>query len=138
VFVSKTLFCNHLNIVLASDAARREIASATGDRADATMVRLAADVAAEPDRWPVLGFFGDASLFDTALDRDVTGDAASAIGAAAAYRRLFLAACATGRWPTWASSSVRWPMEPRSPGRPTDSTQPYHDLGREHRRLPHR
>src|SRR6201988_2617635 len=62
VFVPKTLFCNHLNIVLASDAARREIVSAAGDRADATMVRLAADVAAEPGRWPVLGFFGDACL----------------------------------------------------------------------------
>src|SRR5436309_3996585 len=60
--------CNHLNIVLASDAARREIVSAAGDRADATMARLAADFAAEPGRWPVLGFFGDACLFDTALE----------------------------------------------------------------------
>jgi hypothetical protein len=54
VFVPKTLFCNHLNIVLASDAARHEIVSAAGDRADATMARLAADFAAEPGRWPVL------------------------------------------------------------------------------------
>jgi hypothetical protein len=92
VFVPKTLFCNHLNIVLASDAARHEIVSAAGDRADATMARLAADFAAEPGRWPVLGFFGDACLFDTALDRDVAGDTGNAIGAAAAYRRIFLAA----------------------------------------------
>jgi hypothetical protein len=92
VFVPKTLFCNHLNLVLASDAARREIASAAGDRADATMARLAADFAAEPDRWPVLGFFGDACLFDTALDRDVADDTGNAVGAAAAYRRIFLAA----------------------------------------------
>jgi hypothetical protein len=92
VFVSKTLFCNHLNIVLASDAARREIVSAAGDRAEATMARLAADIAAEPGRWPVLGFFGDACLFDTALDRDVTGGTENAAGAAAAYRRIFLAA----------------------------------------------
>ncbi len=92
VFVSKTLFCNHLNIVLASDAARREIVSAAGDRADATMARLAADFAAEPARWPVLGFFGDACLFDTALDRDFAGDTENAVGAAAAYRRIFLAA----------------------------------------------
>jgi hypothetical protein len=92
VFVPKTLFCNHLNIVLASDAARREIASAAGDRADAAMTRLAADFAAEPDRWPVLGFFGDACLFDTALDQDVAGDNGKAAGAAAAYRRIFLAA----------------------------------------------
>ena len=56
------------------------------------MARLAADFAAEPGRWPVLGFFGDACLFDTALDRDVGGDAVNAVGAAAAYRRIFLAA----------------------------------------------
>jgi hypothetical protein len=92
VFVPKTLFCNHLNIVLASDAARHEIVSAAGDSADATMARLAADFAAEPGRWPVLGFFGDACLFDTALDRDVGGGAGNAVGAAAAYRRIFLAA----------------------------------------------
>ena len=92
VFVPKTLFCNHLNIVLASDAARREIVSAAGDRADAAMTRLAADFAAEPGRWPVLGFFGDACLFDTALDRDVAGDNGNVVGAAAAYRRIFLAA----------------------------------------------
>ena len=92
VFVPKTLFCNHLNIVLASDAARREIVSAAGDRADATMARLAADFAAEPGRWPVLGFFGDACLFDTALDRDLGDGTGNADGAAAAYRRIFLAA----------------------------------------------
>src|SRR5882672_27712 len=91
VFVPKTLFCNHLNIVLASDAARREVVSAAGDRADATMARLAKDFAAEPGRWPVLGFFGVACLFDTALDRDVADDG-NAVGAAAAYRRIFLAA----------------------------------------------
>ena len=92
VFVPKTLFCNHLNIVLASDAARREIVSAAGDRADATMARLAADFAAEPGRWPVLGFFGDACLYDTTLDRDVAEGAGNAAAAAAAYRRIFLAA----------------------------------------------
>jgi hypothetical protein len=92
VFVPKTLFCNHLNIVLASDAARREIVSATGDRTEATMARLATDLASEPGRWPVLGFFGDACLFDTALDRDFAGDIGNAVAAAAAYRRIFLAA----------------------------------------------
>ena len=92
VFLPKTLFCNHLNIVLASDAARREIVSAAGDYADATMARLAADFAAEPGRWPVLGFFGDACLFDAALDRDVADGTGNAVGAAAAYRRIFLAA----------------------------------------------
>jgi hypothetical protein len=86
------LFCNHLNIVLASDAARREIASAAGAHAEVTMARLAADFAAEPGRWRVLGFFGDACLFDTVLDRDVAGDAGNAVGAARAYRRIFLAA----------------------------------------------
>ncbi|WP_454624625.1 hypothetical protein [Bradyrhizobium cenepequi] len=92
VFVPKTLFCNHLNIVLASDAAQREIISAAGDRADATMARLAADFAAEPGRWPVLGFFGDACLFDTELDRDLADNTGNALSAAAAYWRIFLAA----------------------------------------------
>jgi hypothetical protein len=92
VFVPKTLFCNHLNIVLASDAARREIVSAAGDHADATMARLAADFAAEPGRWPLLGFFGDACLFDTALDRDVADDNGNGGGAASVYWRIFLAA----------------------------------------------
>jgi hypothetical protein len=92
VFVPKTLFCNHLNIVLASDAARREIASAAGDRADAMMARLAVDFAADPGHWRVLGFFGDACLFDTALDRDVAGGIGNADAAAAAYQRIFLAA----------------------------------------------
>jgi hypothetical protein len=40
----------------------------------------------------VLGFFGDACLFDTALDRDVADGSENAVGAAAAYRRIFLAA----------------------------------------------
>lgn len=92
VFVPKTLFCNHLNIVLASDAARREIVSVAGDRADATMARLAADFAAQPGRWPVLGFFGDTCLFDTALDRDISGGSENAADAAKTYRRIFLAA----------------------------------------------
>jgi hypothetical protein len=92
VFVPKTLFCNHLNIVLASDAARRDIVSAAGDHADATMSRLAIDFAADPGRWPVLGFFGDACLFDTALDRDLTDTNGNAGGAATAYWRIFLAA----------------------------------------------
>jgi hypothetical protein len=92
VFVPKTLFCNHLNIELASDAARRELASAAGDRADATIARLATDFAAEPGYWRVLGFFGDACLFDTALDRDLGGGSGNAASAAAAYRRIFLAA----------------------------------------------
>jgi hypothetical protein len=56
------------------------------------MARLAADFAAEPGRWPVLGFFGDACLFDAALDRDVADDTGNAVSAAAAYRRIFLAA----------------------------------------------
>ncbi|MCP3470227.1 hypothetical protein NLM33_07800 [Bradyrhizobium sp. CCGUVB1N3] len=106
VFVSKTLFCNHLNIVLGSDSARREIVSAAGVRVEAAMARLAADFAAEPGRWPVLGFFGDACLFDTALDRDVAGDAGNAVRAAAAYRRIFLTAV-RDRPLAWAGKFVR-------------------------------
>jgi len=92
VFVPKTLFCNHLNIVLASDAARGEIASLAGDRTEATMARLAADFAVEPARWPVLGLFGDACLFDTQLDRDLGGDTGNTVRAAAAYRHIFFTA----------------------------------------------
>ena len=40
----------------------------------------------------MLGFFGDACLHDTALDRDVTGHTGDAVDAARAYRRIFLAA----------------------------------------------
>jgi hypothetical protein len=56
------------------------------------MARLAADFAAEPASWPVLGFFGDACLFDTALDRDLGDGTGNGDGAAAAYQRIFLAA----------------------------------------------
>jgi hypothetical protein len=60
-----------------------------GDRRDAKMARLEADFAAEPDRWPALGFFGDACLVDTALDRDLA-HSGNVAAAAAAYRRIFL------------------------------------------------
>src|ERR1700731_3246604 len=53
---------------------------------------LSAALARGRGRWPVVGFFGDACLFDTALDRDVADDSGNAVGAAAAYRRIFLAA----------------------------------------------
>lgn len=92
VFVPKTFFCNHLNIVLTSNAARGEIASMAGSHADATMARLAADFAAQPGRWPVLGFFGDACLYDTELDRDIAGAGGNAKAAASAYWRIFRAA----------------------------------------------
>jgi hypothetical protein len=144
VFVPKTLFCNHLNIVLASDAARREIVLAAGDRADATMARLAADFAAEPGRWPVLGFFGDACLFDTALDRDVADDAGNAVGAAAAYRRIFLAAV-RDRPLAYAGKFVRqivygalvaWPPYGLHPAIPvsTDDVQHVSDIMTRHSR----
>src|SRR5262249_50084384 len=117
VFVPKTLFCNHLNVVLASDAARREIASVAGDRAEATMARLAGAFRAGPGRWPVLGFFGDTCLFDNALDQDVAGDTGSAAGAAAAYRNIFLTAVRdrplayTGKFVRQMAygASVAWP-----------------------------
>lgn len=89
VFVSKTLVCNHLNLVLGSDAARREIAASAGANADDVMARLQTDLATDPMRWPVLGLFGDACLYDTALDREIASDDA---GAAAAWRRIVRAA----------------------------------------------
>jgi hypothetical protein len=144
VFVPKTLFCNHLNIVLASDAARHEIVSAAGDRAEATMARLAADFAAEPGRWPVLGFFGDACLFDTALDRDLAGDTGNAVGAAAAYRRIFLAAMRdrplayAGKFVRQMAygASVAWPPYGLDPAIPvsTDDVPHVSDIMTRHRR----
>jgi hypothetical protein len=97
VFVAKTLFCNHLDIVLASDAARREIAAQAGPRAGRVLSRLAVDFATEPGYWPVLGFFGDACLFDAMLDEDIApgaafGDTLAAKRAASTYRRTFVAA----------------------------------------------
>ena len=147
VFVPKTLFCNHLNIELASDAARREIASAAGDRADATMARLAADFATEQDRWPVLGFFGDACLFDTALDRDLADDTGNAVGAAAAYQHIFLTAV-RDRPLAYASkfvrqmafgASVAWPPYGLEPAIPvsTDDVPLVSDIMRRHGRAAH-
>jgi hypothetical protein len=144
VFAPKTLFCNHLNIVLASHAARREIVSAAGDRADATMARLAADFTVEPGRWPVLGFFGDACLFDTTLDRDVADGTGNAVGAAAAYRRIFLAAV-RDRPLTYAGkvvrqmaygASVAWPPYGLDPAIPvsTDDVQHVSDIMTRHGR----
>ena len=144
VFVPKTLFCNHLNIELASDAARREIVSAAGDRADATMARLAADFAAEPGRWPVLGFFGDACLFDTALDRDLGDGTGNVVGAAAAYRRIFLAAV-RDRPLAYAAkfvrqmaygASVAWPLYGLDPAIPvsTDDVPHVSDIMARHGR----
>jgi hypothetical protein len=146
VFVPKTLFCNHLNIVLASDAARREIVSAAGNRTDATMARLAADFAAEPGRWPVLGFFGDACLFDTALDEDVADGTGNAVGAAVAYRRIFLAAV-RDRPLVYAAkfvrqmaygASVAWPPYGLDPAIPvsTDDVPHVSDVMTRHGRAP--
>jgi hypothetical protein len=92
-FVPRTLFCNHLNIVLASEAAKREIATAMGDSADAMVARLAADLVSKPQTWRTLGLHGDECLYDSILDRYLTdNDVSSANQAAAFYRRIFLAA----------------------------------------------
>jgi hypothetical protein len=93
VFVDKTLFCNHLNIVLASEKARREIATAAGDRGDAMLAPLAEDFDSKRDRWPVLGFYGDECFFDAALDQYLTKNETNSFNeVGAAYRRIFLEA----------------------------------------------
>jgi hypothetical protein len=93
LFAEKTLFCNHINIVLASEAARREIARATGDRADAMLARMAADFDSKRQTWPTLGFYGDECLFDTVLDQYLTkNDKSPPNEVAASYRRIFLVA----------------------------------------------
>jgi hypothetical protein len=97
VFVAKTLFCNHLNIVLASQAARHELAAAAGERTSELLARLSTDFASKRDRWPTLQFFGDECLYDTGLDQYFTAagtDPSSAPpqAVAAIYWRIFLAA----------------------------------------------
>jgi len=72
VFGAKTLFCNHINIVLASEAARHEIAIAAGDSADAMFARLIANRDSKRQTWPTLGFYGDECLVDTILDQYLT------------------------------------------------------------------
>jgi hypothetical protein len=97
VFVAKTFFCNHLNIVLASEAARREMTAVAGDRAEGFIARLATDFASKRNSWPTLGFFGDECFYDTSLDQYLTkirtnpSDSQSQ-EIAASYWRIFLAA----------------------------------------------
>jgi hypothetical protein len=97
VFVAKTFFCNHLNIVFASQAARREIAAVAGGDADEFTARLAADFASKRNSWPMLGFFGDECFFDAGLDQYLTKTRenptdARPHGIAASYWRIFLTA----------------------------------------------
>jgi hypothetical protein len=92
----------------------------------------------------VLGFFGDACLFDTALDRDIAGDTGSAIGAAAAYRRHFLAAVRDrplaylGKFVRQMAygASVAWPPYGLDPAIPvsTDDVPHVSDIMARHRR----
>lgn len=92
-FADKTLFCNHLNIVLASEPARREIETATGDQGGAMLARLALDLESKPQTWPTLGLYGDQCLFDQVLDQYFTeNDVSSAGQIAASYRRIFVVA----------------------------------------------
>jgi hypothetical protein len=96
LFGAKTLFCMHANIVLASEAARGEIATLTGERADAMLSHLATDLNWRREGWPTLptlGFFGDYCLFDPILDQYLAkNDTSPAAEIAAAYQRLFLVA----------------------------------------------
>jgi hypothetical protein len=93
LFVEKTLFCNHTNIILASEAARREIAVAAGTRTDAMLARLTADFASTRQTWPTLGFYGDECVFDHALDQYLArNDKSGPNETAARYRRIFIVA----------------------------------------------
>ena len=125
VFVPKTLFCNHLNIELASDAARREIVSAAGDRADATMAQLAADFAADP----VTGPCSASSAMRACSTPHWIEISPAVAGTRPPWPRPIGASswppCVTGRWPMLPSSPVRWPMGPRRHGRSTAWTLRY-------------
>ena len=97
VFVAKTFFCNHLNIVFASEAARREIAAVAGSDADEFTTRLATDFASKRGSWPMLGFFGDECFYDAGLDQYLTKTRENPsdprpYDIAASYWRIFLAA----------------------------------------------
>ena len=93
VFGRKILFCNQLNIVLASKAARREIAVLAGDHADAMISRLTADLNSTRQIWPTLGFYGDECMFDPVLDQYLMRDNTSPpYEIAGAYQRIFLVA----------------------------------------------
>jgi hypothetical protein len=97
VFVAKTFFCNHLNIVFASEAARREMAAVAGGNADEFTARLATDFASKRNSWPTLGFFGDECFYDAGLDQYLTKtrenpSALQPQDIAASYWRIFLAA----------------------------------------------
>jgi len=88
----KVLFCNHLNIVLASEAARREIAVLAGDHADAMVSRLATDLHSG-QVWPVLGFNSDECSLDPILDQYLMRDDTSPpYEISASYQRIFLVA----------------------------------------------
>jgi hypothetical protein len=92
VFGPKTLFCNHLNIVLASEAARREIATAAGNSAEDMLARLAVDLGSKRQNWPTLGFYGGECQFDTDLDKYLMNNGTTPNEVADSYRRIFLTA----------------------------------------------
>jgi hypothetical protein len=90
LFVPKTLVCNHADIVLASDTAKRDLAGAAGDRSQAVLEQLAADLRQSPGTWPILGFFGDRCLYDADLDRQLMAGGMTAVQLADLYWRIFL------------------------------------------------
>jgi hypothetical protein len=85
----------------------------------------------------VLGFFGDACLFDTALDRDVADDNGTTGGAASAYRRIFLAAVRdrplayAGKFVRQMAygASVAWPPYGLDPAIPVSTDDVLHVSG---------
>jgi len=92
VFVPKTLFCNH-ELVLASDAARREIASVPSDAPTPRWRGLAAGLRRDTPGSLARAAASRACLFDTAMDRDLAGGSENDAGAAN-NRRIFLGRCA--------------------------------------------
>ena len=90
LFVPKTLFCNHADIILASEPARALIEKAAGANGGRMLARLASDMQLRPEAWPILGFFGDQCLFDPVLDQYLSA------GGAQHARKVYLAAFARG------------------------------------------
>jgi len=95
VVSSPSMFCNHLNIVVAMRCSTTRIVSGPANRADA---HDGAACRTTSPRSRVAGpclFFGTRATLDTHWIETST-TVRNAVGAAAAYRRIFLPPCVTG------------------------------------------
>ncbi len=94
-FAQKTIFCNHLNIFLASDVAKRRLSELLGEESRQFVALAEADYRSQAQAWPTLGFYGDACMFDRELDRAIDSGTSGDPGQlSATYRMLVVTAIA--------------------------------------------